>query len=187
MICSIIPVRIPSHPYVLINRSVLCNCGIETQNNFCLESLAACHDANSKLVMYFMVNTACVNYLDQLDNLTKSHEFPILKNMTTFEQTLPISLNISKFDTSLLTSPKNPKDFIHQYKSKIESLDLEERHDNMDKNLPNKNFFSDNFIVDVFLFIIAIISLLFITLAIYLLCKHVKLRTLVASLALQKV
>ena len=64
IICSVnndIPVRIPSHPYILVNRSVLCNCGIEVENNFLLESLAACHDANLKLVMYFTVNTAFVN------------------------------------------------------------------------------------------------------------------------------
>ena len=51
IICSInndIPIRIPSHPYVLVNRSVLCNCGIEAENNFLLESLATCHDSNSK-------------------------------------------------------------------------------------------------------------------------------------------
>ena len=100
--------------------------------------------------------------------------------MTTFEQILPISLNISKFDTSLLTAPKTLKDFIHQYKCKKEIFYLEERHDNMDRNLPNKNFISNNFIVDVILFIAAIISLLVSTLAIYLLCKHEKL-----SLALQ--
>ena len=35
-----IPIRIPSYPYVLLNRSVLCNCGIEVENNFLLESLA---------------------------------------------------------------------------------------------------------------------------------------------------
>ena len=60
-ICSInndIPIRIPSHLYVLVNRSILCNCGIELENHFLLESLVACHDSNSKLVMYFMVNTA---------------------------------------------------------------------------------------------------------------------------------
>ena len=68
-----------------------------------------------------------------------------------------------------------------------EIFDLEERHDNTDENLPNKNFFSNNFIVDVFLFIIARISLLVTALAIYLLCKHEKLRTLVASFALQQV
>ena len=41
--------------------------------------------------------------------------------------------------------------------------------------------------VDVFLFAAAIISLLFTNLAIHLLCKHKKLRTLVASLALKQV
>ena len=66
-------------------------------------------------------------------------------------------------------------------------FDLEKRNDNMDTNLPNKNFFSNNFIVDVFLFITAIISLLVTTLVIYLLCKHKKLRTLVTSLALQQI
>ena len=91
----------------------MCTCGIEGENNFLLESLAACHDANSKLVLYFTVNTAFINYLDQFDNLTELHEFPILKNMTTFEQTLPIFLNISKMaiftkstqDTERLYSP----------------------------------------------------------------------------------
>ena len=42
------------------------------ENNFLLESLAACHDADSKLLMYIRVNTAFVNYLDSLDNLTAS-------------------------------------------------------------------------------------------------------------------
>ena len=70
-------VPIPSHPYVLVNRNVLCNCGIEVENNFLLESLAACHDANSKLVMCFTVSTAFVNYLDSIDDLTDSLKAPI--------------------------------------------------------------------------------------------------------------
>ena len=36
------PIKIPSHPYVLLKRTVLCNCGIEAENNFLLESIAAC-------------------------------------------------------------------------------------------------------------------------------------------------
>ena len=59
-----IPIRIPSYLYVLVNRSVLCNCYIEAGKLFSLQSLAVCQDANSKLVMYFMVNTAFVNYQD---------------------------------------------------------------------------------------------------------------------------
>ena len=117
--------------------------------------------------------------------MTESLEFPILKNKTTFEQTLPISLNISKFDSELLTATRNPLDFIHQYNLKKDILDLNERHGTMDLTT-NKNFFSNNYIVDVFLFITAVISLLVINLAIYLFCKHKKLGMLVASLALQQ-
>ena len=123
--------------------------GIEVKNNFLLEFLAVCHDANLKLFMYFTVNTAFVN-LDQIDNLTEFHKFPILKNMTTFEQTLPFFLNISKFDASLLTAPKTLKDFIHKSNHKKNIFYLEESYANTDKNLPNKNFFSNNFKVDVF-------------------------------------
>ena len=67
IICNVnsdIPVKIPSHPCVLVNRSVFCNCGIEADNHFLLKSLAACENANSKLTMYFKVNTAFVNYLN---------------------------------------------------------------------------------------------------------------------------
>ena len=169
-----IPVRIPSHPYVLINRSVLCNCRIEAENHFLLKSLAACENANSKLTMYFTVNTAFVNYLDKFPNLMESLEFPKIKNKTTFEQTLPISVNISKFDQTLQTASIDLKNFINSYTIHKEIFDLQERHDSMELNT-NKKFFSDNYIVDTFMFTSAIISLLAITLTVYLLCKHKKL------------
>ena len=73
----------------LINRRVLCNCVIEVENNFLLESLAACQETQSKFIMYFTVNTAFINYFD---NLTNSLKFPILLNQTTYEQSLMISL-----------------------------------------------------------------------------------------------
>ena len=56
--------------------------------------------------MYFMMNTAFVNYVDQMDNLTATLEFPILKNKTTYEQILPVSVNVSKCDSDLLTDPE---------------------------------------------------------------------------------
>ena len=55
LICSInndIPIKILNHPYVFVNRSVLCNCGIKAENNFLLESLAAYHDAKTNLIVY---------------------------------------------------------------------------------------------------------------------------------------
>ena len=190
IICNIyndIPIKIPSHPYMLINRSVLCNCGIEAENDILLESLAAGQDTNSKLIMYFTVNMSFVNYLDQFPNLTESLEFLIIKNKTTFEQVLSISLNISKFDLTLLTASSDLKEFIHRYTSNKEIFDLQEKHDSMELELyTSKNFISDNYIIDIFLFITVIISLLATTLTVYLLCKQKKLRMLIASLVLHQ-
>ena len=80
IICNVnndIPVKISSHPYVLVNRSVLCNYGIEADNHYLLESIAACDNSNSKLIMYFTINMAFANYLDAFPNLMVS--FPLLK------------------------------------------------------------------------------------------------------------
>ena len=110
-----IPVEIPSHPYVLVNRSVLCSCNIKAENNFLLESVAACHNADSKLVMYFIDNTGFVNNLDSLDNLTDSMQFLILLNRTIYEQTLPISLTSFEFIFELLKAPETLKDCVHQF------------------------------------------------------------------------
>ena len=55
-----IPLEIPSYPYVLLNRTILCNCIIEGENNFLLESIAASDldSSNVDLEMYFVANTA---------------------------------------------------------------------------------------------------------------------------------
>ena len=189
IICNInndIPIKIPSHPYILVNRSVLCNCGIEAENHFLLESLAAFQGINSKLVMYFTVNTAVINYLGPFPNLTESLEFQIIKNKSTFEQILPISLNIFKFDSTLWTASSDLKEFFHWYTNDKEIFYLQGRHDSMELST-NKNFFSENYIIDIFLFITVIIPLLATTLTIYLLCEDKKLRTLMASLVLHQV
>ena len=125
IICTInndIPVKILSHPYVSVNRSVLCNCSIEVDNHYLLESLAACDNKNSKLTMYFTINTAFANYLDMFSNFTEYLQFPLIKNRTTYEQTLPINLNISRFDKILLHAPTNLIDFMNSYAKRKEIL-----------------------------------------------------------------
>ena len=65
---------IPGHPYILMNQSILCNCDIEAESNFLLESLAACEGPNAKtdLEMHFTVNVAFMNYFyDVLEDLGK--------------------------------------------------------------------------------------------------------------------
>ena len=191
IICTInndIPIEILSHQYVLVNRSVLCNCGIEAENNFLLKSLAAYHDANMNLIMYFTVNTTFTNYLEQF-NLIEELEFPVLTNKTTSEFTLSVFLNRSKFDKSLKAAPQTLKSYISQYKQEKEIFDLKERHDidELEIEISNKNLFTNNFIIDIFIFIIAIILVIKTILIKYTLCQYNKLRPLVASLALQQV
>ena len=119
-----ISVKMSRFPHVLINRSVLCNCEIEAENNFFSESLAAYHGTQSKLVMYFTVNTAFINYLD---NLTNTLKVPILLNQTTYEVTLPISLQYFDFDSDFLKSPKTLKVFVHQFQHKKKIFHLQKK------------------------------------------------------------
>ena len=90
------PIKIPSHPYVLLKRTVLCNCGIEAENNFLLESTAACPGKQSVLTMYYTVNMEFMYYFDSLTDNLETH---ISQNWTTQEQVFPISLQTSEFDS----------------------------------------------------------------------------------------
>ena len=71
-------------------------------------------------------------------------------NRITFEQILPISLNLPKLDSELLTTVKMLKDFVHQFDHKKETFDLQERHTNVELELPNKDFFFNNYTIDIF-------------------------------------
>ena len=59
-------IKIPSHPYVLLKRTVLCNCDIHAENHFLLESIAACPGIQSALTMYYTVNIVFMHYFDSL-------------------------------------------------------------------------------------------------------------------------
>ena len=129
LICNVnndISIKIPSHPYVLVNRSVLCNCRIEADNHHLLESIATCDNKISKLVMYFTINLAFTNYLDMLPNLTDS--LPIIKDRTRHEQPLTLNLIMQNFDSSLRHAPTKLKDFMNDYIWNNEMFDLQQMH-----------------------------------------------------------
>ena len=46
---------------------------------------------------------------------------------TTFQQTLPMSLNALNFDSNLLAASRTLKDFIHHNHHKMEILDLQKK------------------------------------------------------------
>ena len=103
------------------------------------------------------------------------------------EQPLPIYLNILHYDISLSNRPGKLKEFIHNYiqsTNNKEIFELQKRHTRYTFS-PYKNFCL-NKIVHIFMFTSSIISIITITLVIYLFCKHKHVRTIVASLLLHK-
>ena len=119
-----IPISIPSHPYVLMNRSILCNCDVEAESNLLLESLAACENSETKtdLEMYFTVNLAFIDYFDKT---IEELNIPILRNWTTQEQILPLSIEMFEISPNLLNTPNTLKDLANQCKNKLKILEIQ--------------------------------------------------------------
>ena len=188
IICNVnndIPVKIPSHPYLLVNRSVLCKCSIEADSHHFLESLATCDSRQLKLIMHFTINLAFSNYLELIPNMTEHKTLNRDKMLR--EQPLLIYINISCFDTTISDRSTKLKEFIENYicnNNDKEIFDLQRRHTRHTFS-PKKNFFL-NKIVNIFTFTSSIISVITITLVIYLFCKHKHIRTIVASLLLYR-
>ena len=153
-------VNIPGHPYVLMNQSILCNCDIEAESNFLLESLAACEgpDAKTDLEMHFTVNLAFMNYFDDiLENLGKQ----ISLNWTTQEQILPISLETFEISPNLINAPKTLQDLAVRYRNKKNILDRRERNSDKPKESDSRfQSFLNSFIADVLIFTAALITLI---------------------------
>ena len=128
-----IPLSIPSHLYVLLDRNILCNCDIEAEDNFLLEFLAACGDNNShKLEMFFTVNLA---FLDHLEDLTEVLDTPIDRNWMYENQTLPISLESFQIISSFLQAPKWLKITFNNSRNTIKSCIYKNRMTTPNLNL----------------------------------------------------
>ena len=134
--------------------------------------------------MYFTINLAFTNYLDMFPNLTDT--LTLIRDKTSFEQPLPIHINIQHYDSSLNNRPTKLKDFLNNYihTNDKEIFYLQQRHA-IHTSSPYKNFFL-NQIVSIFTFTASIISIVTIMLVIYLFCKHKHIRTVIASLILYK-
>ena len=179
-----IPINIPGHPYILMNQSILCNCDIEAESNFLLESLAACEGPVTKtdLEMHFTVNLAFVNYFDDMVNELGKQ---ISLNWTTQEQILPISLKTFEINPNLINAPKTLQELAIQYKNKKNTLDKKEQ--NLDKPEHNSKFqsFLNIFLADVLIFTAMLITLIIALIIIYMLYRQSILKALVANIAMQ--
>ena len=190
IICSThnnIPIEIPSHLYVLLNRMVLCNCIIEEETNFLLESIAACNPERDDvdLEMFFVANTAFLNYFDELINTL---DIPAFHNIMKQEHVLPISLESNDFDEELLSAPKTLRELVERYKQKMISFD--KQHEILDNEKEDNSFTGtlifDHLAFNIFIFAMAISSMNVIFIVIKLILKGERMQTLLTNLVMMK-
>ena len=176
---SNIPVNIPSHSYVLLDRNILCNCDIEAESNFLLESLAACKEHEKPdLEMYFTVNLAFVDYLEPLNETITTH---INRNWTSARQSIPVSLGSFQVSSKLKHVPTMLKDFIEQYQeNRITATKWEN---------PKSKFrmFINSFLIDTLIFITAILTVFLVFVILYVSTGQSKLKAMVTTMALQRI
>ena len=81
---------VPSHNYVLVNRSMLCNCHMESGLTYLLKSNAFCETASADYTMSFTLNLAFLHMIQDLwpDNFTL-----LSPNITMKELSFPLSLS----------------------------------------------------------------------------------------------
>ena len=157
----------------------MCNCDIEAESNFLLESLAACGEHEKPdLDMYFIVNLASVDYLEQLN---ETITMPINRNWTSVKQSIPISLDSFQLNSKLMHMPVMLKDFIEQYQ--------ENRITATKQESPTSKFrtFINSFLIDMLVFIVPILTVFIIFVIIYIVTGQSKLKALITTMALQRV
>ena len=181
-----IPINIPDHPYVLMNWSILCNCDIEAEINFLLESLAACEGPEIKtdLEMHFTINLAFVNcFSDRIEEL----DMPISQNWTTQEHILSLSPETFEINPSLMNDPKTLRDLAIQYRNKNNILYKKEQE--LDKPKENSKFWSflNSFLANVLIFTAVLVTLIITLIIIYIVYGQSKLKALVANIAMQQI
>ena len=137
------PIKMPRHPYVLLKRSVLCNCDIHVEEHSLLESIATCQGKQSGMTIYYTVNTAFIPYLDTFKEELDLPSLEVNQNWKTLKQVLPISLQATPFDNKLLKAPGTLKGLVKQYRQKSQMLDKSQ------ENKPKNEFF-DNIAIDIF-------------------------------------
>ena len=141
-----------------MNRSILCNCDVEAESNFLLESLAACEGSETKtdLEMHFTINLAFVNYFN---DIIEELGIPVSRNWTTQEQILPLSIKTFEISPNLLNAPKTLQDLAIQYENKWNILDQKEQELEKPKETSKFKSFLNSFLADILLFTAAIVTM----------------------------
>ena len=185
---------VPSHEYVLVNRSLICNCHLASDLTYLLKSLGSCSPSD-KFTMYFTINSAFNHYMfifgmTNADMPSKQlspneHVFDIFLNDTSKPRLLPNYTN----PILPLNPPDNLLKLFHTISSQIpNSPNLPfcpiVRHTSNEK--PRKGSFFTSTQAHIMYLTISCVLMCILAPQVYLAFKHKKLQTLVITMALQR-
>ena len=133
--------------------------------------------------MYFTVNLVFIDYFNKT---IEELDIPILRNGTTQEQILPLSIETFDIGSNLLNSPKTLEDLANQYKNKGKILEIQGQKEIEKARTDSKcGSFLGSFLADILLYPAALVTVIITLVVIYMVYGQSKLKTLVANIALQ--
>ena len=179
---------LPSYSYVVVNRTILCNCRLEAELTYLLKSIGSCSDANKDLTLYFTINVAFYYYMNSYIN---NHDTIVTNTRTLIPQGFAIALqpitNVS--GQPIFEQPDTLKELNHYYSRKYKGL-----HPKISNPITQEDNFTTKLLISFWNSMIVRLLVLYLTILgslstkpiIRLLIKHKKLKTLVASIGLYK-
>ena len=185
---------VPSYPYVLVNRSLLCNCHLESGLTYLLESVGSC-SPKPKFVMYFTINSAFSHFMS-LFGLSETES--ISTELIDHDHTFDIFLNnsypsILVDNSSMSIAPLSPPTTLLKL---FQTMNLRAQSSQNSPFFPIVRHTSENestkgsFLYSTPAHIFYMTTSLMITCIIipqvYLACKHKKLHQLIAAMTLQR-
>ena len=188
---------VPSHDYVLINRSILCNCHMESSLTYLLKSIAFCETASTDYTMSFALNLA---FLHMIQDLWLGNFSQLPPGMTQEELTFPLDLTSNVEFCRQDPNGTYPILLMHEPQS-LSALRSSLRAQRTGRKYPfpfgprqdypighhKKGSFLFHLALHVFYFTTGIVVIVSVDPQIYACIKQGKLKTLVATMALYKV
>ena len=190
---------VPSHDYVLVSRSMLCNCHMESGLTYLLKSIAFCEDASTDYTMSFALNLA---FLHMIQELWPRNFSTLPPTITSKEFFFPLGLTSNSDFRSKDPNSSYPLVLWHEptsltaLHSSLKAIGATHRnrktpfHLGPGQDYPighhRKGFFLFHLALHIFYFSTGIIVFVSIGPQIYACIKQGKLKTLVTTMALYK-
>ena len=193
---------LPSSPYVLVDRRILCHCHIQSGLTYVLKNIGSCN-STMQPVLYYTVNLAFINYFASF--LGDNAEIPSTPEQ--FETTLPLAMedysqdpNFTIYCQDTSQFPEyldqlahvhyqkqaflaNAKEFLFEGRAGMENNEVSKTPHN-----PSGNSFAFLFSMayHIYVFVGTTISMIMLLPQVYMLFKQHKLRGLVAAITMFK-